>query len=844
MATTPQLTRRRFLSALAAGGAGMGLAPTLLAAVQRAWAVEPAAGSTWEDAEHVVFLMQENRSFDHAFGALQGVRGFNDPRALTLPGGLPVWCQADDAGGVHTPFRLDVGATRAAWMGDNPHSWTDQVDARGGGRHDRWLPVKTRKGRPPQTLGYYTRADVPFHYALADAFTICDQHFCSTLTGTTTNRLHFFSGTCREAQDPAARVHLYNEDSDHSGILEWTSFPERLTRLGVPWKVYQNQLSVATGLGEDETPWLGNFGLNVLEFFAPYRVRFAAGHHEHLARQAEELPAQIARAVAASAAAPQDRALADEAAGLRGRLERVRADLVTWHPDRFAALSDEQRALHHQAFVTNGADPASRSIARARATLPGGAAAEIVAPQGDVLAQFRADVAAGALPAVSWLAAPRNFSDHPAAPWYGAWFTSEVLSILSADPERWRKTVLVLTYDENDGYFDHHAPFVAPRPGDPASGACSAGVDSALEWTTRDRASPLGLGYRVPMIVASPWTRGGWVDSQVFDHTSSLRLLERFVQRRFGKAVREDNISSWRRTITGDLSSVFRPAQAGAPVGAPACLDQHVWMATIARARKLPPPDPGQPLSAAELAQVRSDPAASPRLPRQEPGTRPATPLPYDLMADGGLDAGRLALRVDLQVLTRIFGGATAGCPFQVVAPGRVAAAAQPAAGERAWQEVRTWDYAVAAGGRLAAAFPLADFADARYHLRVNGPNGFLRELRGSAADPTLAIAADTEVDAAGAPTGNLRLVLRAGAAPTVLTVRIVANAYGLPPLDRALPAGTSTTISLPLERSHGWYDVTVQVDGCPDFAHRYAGRIETGRPSRTDPVMGREPIG
>jgi phospholipase C len=821
----------------------MGFAPTLLSAVQRAFAVEPTPGTTWEDAEHIVFLMQENRSFDHVFGSLQGVRGFNDPRAITLPSGLPVWCQAAATGEVYTPFRLDLKGTRATWMGDLPHNWLDQVDARNGGQHDRWLPNKTRTGQPPLTLGYYTRADLPFYYAFADAFTVCDQHFCSTLTGTTSNRLYFWSGTNREAQTPEGKPHVYNSDSDHSGILKWTSYPERLTRQGIPWKVYQNQLSVATGLGDEEAAWLGNFGDNPLEYFAAYRVRFAAGHSAYLTRQVQDLPAAIERATVAAAARPQDKKLADELATLKGRLESAQTELLTWRDEDFEKLSEEQRTLHQQAFVTNALDPLSRRIGRTEVSAPGGSKTTITAPQGDVLAQFRADVTGGKLPPISWLVAPKNFSDHPSAPWFGAWYVSEVLNILSADPARWRKTILVLTYDENDGLFDHQPPFVAPRMDDPATGACSAGVDSTLDFTTRDRTSPLGLGYRVPMIIASPWTRGGWVNSQVFDHTSSLRLLERFVQRRFGKEVREDNLTSWRRTVGGDLTSVFRPWQ-GEAVPTPEFLDQRTWLATIVRAKQQPPADPGKPLSELELAQIRSDPAASPRLPRQEPGTRPANALPYDVMVDGALEDDRRSLRLDFHSLTRLFRAATAGCPFQVTAPGRVIAAGSPSTGERVWQDGRIWDYAVAPGSRLSANWALADFTDQRYHLRVNGPNGFLREFRGTPADPPLRITADTEVDVTGAPTGNLRLKLTLGVVPAGLRLRITANAYGQPDIVRPLAANQETTVSLPLERSYGWYDVTLTVEGASDFARRYAGRIETGRSSRTDPLMGREHVG
>src|SRR5947208_14859853 len=112
-------TRREFFTRTAGPLAG------LSGAIRRAAAIGPPAGSTVLDAEHVVILMQENRSFDHAFGTLRGVRGFDDPRAVTLPDGNPVWVQADAAGRRYAPFRLDIKESNATWMGSLPPGWTD-----------------------------------------------------------------------------------------------------------------------------------------------------------------------------------------------------------------------------------------------------------------------------------------------------------------------------------------------------------------------------------------------------------------------------------------------------------------------------------------------------------------------------------------------------------------------------------------------------------------------------------------------------------------------------------------------------------------------------------------------
>jgi len=181
--------------------------------------------------------MQENRSFDHSYGTLQGVRGFNDPRAIRLPNNNLVWLQTNEAGDTYLPFRLDIKQTKITWMGSLPHTWTDQVDARNNGKYDRWLDVKKpweeAYAHMPLTMGYYTREDIPFYYALADAFTICDQHFCSSLTGTTPNRLHFWTGTIREEQNENSKANVWNGDADHYTMVSWKTFPERLEENGI-----------------------------------------------------------------------------------------------------------------------------------------------------------------------------------------------------------------------------------------------------------------------------------------------------------------------------------------------------------------------------------------------------------------------------------------------------------------------------------------------------------------------------------------------------------------------------------------------------------------------------------
>src|SRR5215472_12868326 len=263
-----------------------------LEAIARAAAIDPPDGSSFLDAEHIVILMQENRSFDHMFGGLRGVRGFDDPRAVTLPDQRPVWMQTNRAGETHGPFHLDLKGTKATWMGSLPHSWRDQTDARNNGNHDGWLDAKQSHREDaaglPFTMGYYERGDLPVYYALADAFTICDQHFCSTLTATTPNLLHRWTGTIRERPDAPPCVR--NSDVDYGSSKRWKTFPERLEDAGVSWRIYQNAISAPSGLEGESDAWLANFTDNPIEWFDQYRVETHGKHRAYMDRLADELP--------------------------------------------------------------------------------------------------------------------------------------------------------------------------------------------------------------------------------------------------------------------------------------------------------------------------------------------------------------------------------------------------------------------------------------------------------------------------------------------------------------------------------------------------------------------------
>ncbi|MDQ1655717.1 MAG: phospholipase [Cryptosporangiaceae bacterium] len=362
---------------------------------------------------------------------------------MSLPSGKPVW----DQSGV-LPFHPGADDLGMAFLADLPHGWNDGHDAWNNGRYDRWVQAKTAT-----TMAYLTRQDIPFHFALADAFTICDAYHCSLMGPTDPNRYYLWTGYTGNDGTGGGPV-VTNDEAGYS----WTTYPERLERAGISWKVYQDTgdgLDASGSWGWTQDAYIGNYGDNSLLYFGQYR----------------------------------------------------------------------------------NAVPGSPLYDRART----GTSAKTGE---DYAAQLKADVLGGTLPQVSWIVAPEAFTEHPNWPVnYGAWYIAQVLDALTADPEVWSRTALLMTYDENDGFFDHVVP---PYPPSSAAQGGST-VDLAGELLAADGkhvAGPYGLGQRVPMLVLSPWSTGGWVCSEVFDHTSIVR----FIEQRFG--VHEPNISPWRRTPT------------------------------------------------------------------------------------------------------------------------------------------------------------------------------------------------------------------------------------------------------------------------------------------------------
>lgn len=846
-------SRRDFIKQAALLSGSSALVGFFPPSIQRALDINPEKGSTFMDAEHIVILMQENRSFDHVFGKLKGVRGFNDPRAIQLPNKNKVWLQTNKKGETYAPFRADLKNSRVTWMGSLPHSWEDMVNARNGGKYDNWLEAK-KPGNPhymdiPLTLSFHDREDLPFYYLLADAFTVCDHNFCSSLTGTVANRHFLWSGTLRDPNYRKSKANVYNGDVTYNKWARWKTFPERLEENGISWRIYQNELSMPCGLEGEEYGWLSNFTNNNMEWFEQYGVRYAEGFQNYMSRVIAEYPQMIGKMEKELSGLSEDseayKNLLKTLQESRDHLHQARENKEKWSRDLFEELSEFEKSIHNRAFQTNIGDRHYHDLDTLEYE-DQGVKRKVKVPKGDVFYQFRKDVDSGNLPAVSWVVAPTNFSDHPGAPWYGAWYISEMMNILTRDPKVWKKTIFIVNYDENDGYFDHLPPFVPPESNNSESGLISHNIDTWQEFVrpedeldrrktnpSQARFGPVGLGFRVPMLVISPWSRGGYVNSEVLDHTSTIQLIEQVMAKKSKRVLREDNISAWRRLVCGNLTSAFRPYH-GERIEFPDAVERDEFLATIHQAQFKDLPHGYRAFSKEEQKEVNENPRNSPYMPQQEPGIKNSNALCYQMNVDGKLDKKSDVIQLNLESRDLVFGDQTRGVPYIVYAPGlhRKAHSTEFEAG-------RTWNFAVAPGDKLDYDFSLDGFKDQGYHLRVYGPNGFYREFLGDHQDPDLELACDYELNNNDLVqlTGNLEIKFNNKTGKN-LGVRITDQAYGSSVVELNLEPGIQSTV-IDLKDSHHWYDLMVVVEGFDSYSRHFAGRVETGNDGKTDPQMG-----
>lgn len=711
--------RRKFLRMTANTTAAAVAFAALPLSIRKALAVPAAVETgTIKDVKHVVMLMQENRGFDHYFGTMKGVRGFGDRFPIPLESGKPVWYQSNGTAEV-APFHMDPKQFNALLAPSTPHSFSDSQAAWNQGKFGYWPKYKNNN-----SMGYFKREDIPFQFALAEAFTICDAYHCSITTGTDPNRITFWSGSNFNPTLGAQGINCTDADSEPNNLrcwlgnpavdkwpipgytykgsaFKWQTLPDLLEKAGVTWKIYQ----------DPNDNWTG--AMNGCLAFESFRT------------------AQPGSPI-------------------------YKNGMSLW------TLED--------------------------------------------LAQ---DVKNGTLAQVSWVLPPQAFSEHPGAPsspLKGSNFTEQVLDALTANTDTWSKTAFFLTFDENDGLFDHVPPPAVPSYNLDGTLAGKATMTLDGEYFSdptgtykkpEDNISgairPFGLSARVPMYVVSPWSKGGWVSSQVFDHTS----MGMFLEKRFDFV--NPSISPWHRAVCGDLTSAFDFTHAG----------DSVWP-------KLPDTSNYAVLDAQQRSMLAYTTPRSPQALFQETGVRFSRTLPYELHASAVVKAGT---SVELTFANT----GTQGAVYHVY--------------DKMHLDRIPRRYTVEAGKSLQDVWDTS--ADRGKHdLWVYGPNGFVRVFKDDAA--SLQNVASPEIKICyDIANGDVYVKFtNTGTQACVLTIRD--NAYGTSsPSVLNVEPGKEVEQNWSLKKSARWYDFSVTTDALKGYERRFAGRVETGKHGLSDPAMG-----
>ncbi|GAA0879145.1 phospholipase C, phosphocholine-specific [Algoriphagus jejuensis] len=710
--------RRKFIKLSAAG-----LASTLWAPlIQKALAVEAHnATRSIQDVKHVVILMQENRSFDHYFGAKKGVRGFGDRFPIPLASGQRAFHQSDGEQ-IVPPYRAHGKTSNAAMIKGTPHDFSDMQAAWNQGKYGFWPQFKT-----PYSMAYYTREEIPFQYALAEAFTISDAHHCSVATGTDPNRIVFWSGSNFDPEKRAAGINCTDLDSEPCNVrcwitgaepdpgytynlngFKWPTIPDVLEEGGVSWRIYQ----------DPNDNWTG--AMHGCLAFDSFRN----------AKQGSPV---------------------------------------------------YEKGMRHFSIK-----------------------------------DLQMDVENNQLPEVSWILPSKADSEHPGAPsspYRAGYFTQQVLEALTSNPEVWSKTVFFLSFDENDGLFDHvPAPAVPSYNNDNSLAGKSTlpvegmyfhndkgteefllhdGKSKRIYQDKRDTISgpirPWGMGPRVPLYVISPWSKGGWVHSEVADHTS----VAQFIEKRFGVTV--PAISPWHRAVSSDLISAFDFQSPNDPTF-PTLPDMSDFQQRDEASKLLP----------------RAEAPEQPTQLFQEKGSVFSRSLSYALYCHA------LPLPDKQQIQLSFDNQGKKGAVYHVYDMNNL---------ERIPRR-----YTVEAGKQIRDEWDLREKSGS-YHLEVFGPNGYFHSFRGSvhAAEPLVRIEHDRRK-------GGLHIHCEnPGKDP--IQVRVLDKTYGYgQPEVLSISPGKSKKMYQQLSKSGNWYDYSITTSNGMEY--RLAGRVETFKPGITDPAM------
>lgn len=325
------------------------------------------------------------------------------------------------------------------------------------------------------------------------------------------------------------------------------------------------------------------------------------------------------------------------------------------------------------------------------------------------------------------------------------------------------------------------------------------------------------MGYRVPMIIASPWSKGGFVNSQIFDHTSTLMFLEDFFKHK-GKSLHCNNISSWRRAICGDLTSVFRPYNKE-KIELPDFEQYESTIRNIQNAKDKPRLNNPDPATKDIKEKInRGHISASQDI---EKGTRPACALPYDNCADYKLnEKGEIILQFSC--------GDNIGTPYSVYTQSNYNG-----------DQGKCWDFALEKSKALNYTLWLDKFEKKQFDIVIQGPNGFFRHFYGDDQIQGLDVSMLYEKNNGlqKISTGNLYLhISNTTNSNQTFLLEDISYEKGKKTINVLAHSTMKLKIVLAI---HHWYDLKISVPNIKDAAWHYAGHVENGKTSISDPLMG-----
>lgn len=635
------------------------------------------AAADLNEIEHIIIFMQENRAFDHYFGTLNGVRGFNDRITAPMKSGLNTFYQPtnqEDLSQYMLPFKLNIHETKAMCMSAPQMDYECDMKIWNNGYVDSWNTARDAG----MGMSFFDRDGLPYYYSLYDHFAVGDQYFQSTFTQTNPNRLHLFSGSNGLSVGEDAML----DNTEPRPGFNWTTVGEVLEAANISWRVYQS---------------IDNFDDNGFAWFANFQQ----------SRPGEPL--------------------------FDKGMKRTRSFLET----------------------------------------------------------FEEDLINGNLPQVSWIIAPTAKSEHathhPAA---GEDLTARILLTLKKYPEVYAKSVFILNYDEGGQFYDHH--WVPTPPLSESEGVSTVPVAGEVNTNVKTTIpAPIGLGFRVPLLIVSPWTRGNIVISEVYDHISVIKLIEK----RFG--VTCPTISAWRRAITGDLTSAFDFEH-----------PDYTWP-------ELPDTSDYVRESWEECLLPYPTVPETQTFPSQEAGTRISRALPYEFIVSDSISSSQ-------QLTLSIDNTGKGGAPFVCYDINNM------------MSENVVKKYAVEGGKAIKDA--LTSPSPDHYAFSLHGPNGFIRQFYGSFADSTCTLAESYISYDLNTETVVINLVNKGS---SDATFQLIDNAYNTSYSKSVkVSAGSSAQEQVNMASYGHWYDFSVVVNDRNCYERRSSGRMETGKDSISDPAM------